>query len=173
MPARSSATRKPDTGTATLTVCCNFPPGLILHLCYEGDDLESGYNGPRTVKRWYRDLDHEVRINGPALATMYIDPKFRPDNPPIVSGGYALTPGVSKDFWERWLEQNKDTPLVQNKLIFANTSVEDASAKAKDFQKNRTGMEPVDQDSPRKRSDGSPISELGRIKIEKGSRAPQ
>jgi hypothetical protein len=34
-------------------------------------------------------------------------------------GGYALTEGIPKDFWERWLRQNKDAPCVVKKLVFA------------------------------------------------------
>lgn len=33
--------------------------------------------------------------------------------------GYALTEGVDKNFWDTWLEQNKDAAYVVGKLVFA------------------------------------------------------
>ena len=39
-----------------------------------------------------------------------------------MEGGYTLTTGCPKELWERWLADNKDTPMVKNGLIFAHDS---------------------------------------------------
>lgn len=40
------------------------------------------------------------------------------DRPKMIAG-YALTYNVDAEFWEKWLEQKGDTPMVKNRLIFA------------------------------------------------------
>src|ERR1700752_4012000 len=37
-----------------------------------------------------------------------------------IVGGYAITHGIPKDFWEQWLEQNKDSDMIVNHMLFAH-----------------------------------------------------
>lgn len=52
--------------------------------------------------------------------------------------GYALTKNVDADFFALWLEQNKDAPYVQNKLIFAMPNATDADACARETKSARS-----------------------------------
>lgn len=60
--------------------------------------------------------------------------------------GYALTDGVPKDVWEQWAEDNKDQPMVRNKLVFAMPSMADAEACARENEGRVTNLEPLNPD---------------------------
>ena len=63
--------------------------------------------------------------------------------PPEIRGGYALTPGIPSDFWEIWLEQNKNADYVTSGMIFAFPDMESAKAKANEQKDLRSGLEPL------------------------------
>ncbi len=60
--------------------------------------------------------------------------------------GYGLTPGVDKDFFERWMEQNLESAIVRNKLVLAYDRIDDAIDAAKDHVAVKNGLEPLLQD---------------------------
>ena len=53
--------------------------------------------------------------------------------------GYALTMGCPKELWERWLSDNKDTPMVLNGLIFAHDSERSTVSEAREKEALRSG----------------------------------
>lgn len=65
-------------------------------------------------------------------------------NQAIISGGYGITEGVPKDFFEAWMTKHKILPAVQNKLIFAMPSTRSAVDKAEEMKELRHGFEPID-----------------------------
>lgn len=67
-----------------------------------------------------------------------------------IVGGYGITEGVPRAFWERWLEQAKDMAMVKNGLVFAHREAASAIAKAKDGAAEITGFERVDPNKPPK-----------------------
>lgn len=81
--------------------------------------------------------DPRVFIHGPAYAPGDI-PKT------MIYNGYALTPNVPEAFWNEWLEQNRDTELVRNKLIFAQYRNDDLLAATRENEERKTGLEELD-----------------------------
>lgn len=134
--------------SSTVTVACKMPTGLILQLCR------------RTVQRirtkdgvyeqpMFEKIGQKVHIIGPAspagqLPKGYKRPLLAPE------GGYALTLNVDKDFWDEWLEQNKDTDIVKNKVIYAMPTRDGAEGMSADLEEVRSGLEALTgADDPR------------------------
>lgn len=61
-----------------------------------------------------------------------------------IIGGYGLTTGVPKDAFVAWLESHKEFPYVRNQYLFVHNDMAGARAHARDNEKLRTGMEPID-----------------------------
>jgi hypothetical protein len=59
-----------------------------------------------------------------------------------------LTPGVPRDFWEKWLEQNRTSAIVRNQMIFAHVERASVDDFANGNDSLRCGLEPVDPDAP-------------------------
>jgi len=133
----------PATGTATVTVACKLPNGLILRGFRWCDETEVGPTGSRQV-RVCRAIEGEsftVAGNGGIgfMASNLVDLMGR-----HVPGGFGITHGVPKDLWENWLEFNKDTELVRTGLIFALPSESDVAIEARSREPLRSGLEPID-----------------------------
>jgi hypothetical protein len=79
---------------------------------------------------------------------LYFDDANHPRYPVI--GGYALTPGVPRAFWEQWLEQNKDADYVKNKLIWAHHERKSVESWARDHKDVKCALEPIHPDTPPK-----------------------
>lgn len=67
-----------------------------------------------------------------------------------IIGGYGITEGVPRAFWDRWLEQAKDLAMVKNGLVFAHKETASAIAKAKDGAGVLNSFEPIDPAKPPK-----------------------
>jgi len=124
--------------TATVSVACKLPHGLVLRLFDIVDAVESNALGDvRAIKR-AEPRPEVVTIKG------YLE-KQRPDQPMAARGSsYAVTHGVDKDFFEKWLVQNKDHDAVKNKLIFASEKQDTVRGMMNEFKGTRSGLEPVD-----------------------------
>ena len=59
---------------------------------------------------------------------------------------FGVTEGVDKDFWDTWLEANKNTPMVQNGLIFASEKRDWGEDKAQDLRDTLSGFEAMQKD---------------------------
>jgi hypothetical protein len=62
----------------------------------------------------------------------------------MIASGFALTHNVSADLWENWYAANKDGDMVRNRLIFAHAKSDSVQAQARECEKQRTGLEPLD-----------------------------
>ena len=126
--------------TATVTVACKMPAGMILRNYRFEDRNEPLMGGGYHTVKVAVALDEEYRINGNAVA------QNKAPHCDIIGGldGYALTYGVPKDFWERWLEANKTAPFVKNHLIFAHTIGNSTTDMAKERKGLRSGLERLD-----------------------------
>ncbi len=121
-----------------VTVACKLPHGLILQICDMVDDTETVPNGSRQIKRAvWRDERHVVEGVALPFGSM---PKLHH------IGGYALTPNIPRDFWERWLHDNADLPAVKNGMIFAHTGTAHVEGEAKEKAGLKSGLEPIDQE---------------------------
>lgn len=92
-----------------------------------------------------------------------------PDPPQKVAGA-ALTFGIPRDFWERWLEQNKDTAMVRNGLVFAHGKRDGVVGEAREKRDLRSGFEPLrpdatgkDRDARMPRKVRNPLSRRGEL----------
>lgn len=61
-----------------------------------------------------------------------------------IVGGYAITHGIPKAFWEQWLEQNKDADIVVNGMLFAHGETASTIAEAKEKEGQKSGLERLD-----------------------------
>jgi hypothetical protein len=132
----ATAASAPATGTATVTVYCRHNPGLILRVGEFVERAEAAAIHARTIKEWQQRDSFTVAgparpVGGDAIA-------------PVV-GGYAITHGVPKDLWDKWLADNKDSAMVKNGVIFAHEKSSYGDGLATEQKGIRTGMEPLSQ----------------------------
>ena len=106
-----------------VAVGCKLPSGLHLDL----------YNGIHRVP------GQRVTLKGSAKSN--------------IIGGYGITRNVPVEFWNKWVEQNKDNPVLVNRQIFAHTQVESVKAEGRDLRSELTGFEPLDPNNPLKSID--------------------
>lgn len=59
-----------------------------------------------------------------------------------IIGGYGLTEGIDKDFFDAWLKQNAGLSFVKNGMVFAQSKSTDAIAEATEKAEVKTGLEP-------------------------------
>jgi hypothetical protein len=136
-----------EHNSRTVTVACKILGGLQLQLQHKMERMEA-------VRRGSRDDYEMVGFNvfggkkyfvfGPSV------PRQVPDGyimPPAIEGGYALTPGIPTDFWEKWLEQNKMADYVVNQMIFAVPTMASAKSQAREQEEFKSGMEPLSRDT--------------------------
>src|ERR1700739_2883875 len=92
-----------------VTVACNIPNGLTLHLFKHRKIRVQGPGGSYEEDNYVRDVSEEVHINGSSVDFEAL--KRGEFNQALVGGAYhyALTFNVSRKFWDEWLTQNKDT----------------------------------------------------------------
>lgn len=147
---RAAAARRPATAPSTtrgsvkasssnfVSVACKLPNGLMLQnykMVDSAEPIQGG--GQRMVKVAQKD-GMPIRIHGTARHF------GQAPRCPIVMG-FAITHKVPADFWERWVEANKDSAIVKNTLIFANPDGEGLRDEAKDNRKRFSGLEPLAQ----------------------------
>ena len=128
----------------TVNVACKVQTGLELQLQKETTWPENTPSG--TVMRTRFDkVGPTVTVRGPAQPN---GPRPRGyPAPPLIVGGYAITPNVDADFFEEWMRQNKDAPYVTNKMIFAHASRDHVKGDAKDNKGTRSGFEPLNPEN--------------------------
>ena len=54
-----------------------------------------------------------------------------------------MTPGVPREHWEAWLEQNRNSDLVRNGLVLAADAEDGARGQARERTALRSGLEPI------------------------------
>jgi hypothetical protein len=134
------ATRAADPdATNTVTVACKIPNGLLLRTFHWETEKENTLHGYVDTPVAKEDPE-KYHVKGPALP-WGVKPQFN------IEGGYALTPGIPKSFWEKWAEQNADFDAFKNGLVFAVPTLNEARAEAKGMAKVKSGLEPVDPDN--------------------------
>jgi hypothetical protein len=138
----------------TVTVACKLPHGLKIeeYALREKTELVMG-GGTRVVQEAIKTGRFHV-INGMAAEAGKMAMTRNEAGLPtgtfgqVLDTGFALTPGVPKDLWEGWLAANKDQPMVRNRLVFAHAQPASVKAMAKEAEKQRTGLEPIDPNNP-------------------------
>lgn len=137
--AATTHSNPPARSGETVTVVCKVPNGMCLRIFTMVDRNEASPSGGRAVKMAQQVLG-EYTVHGPARRFGDI-----PDH--AIIGGGGLTPGIPKDFFDKWMEQNADHPAVLNKMIFAAVSDDDARAEARARTGQKSGMHPLIPDT--------------------------
>lgn len=123
----------------TVTIACKLPHGLRLRLHDWAKGSEPVMGGGT------REFKIAVPLNGPEVVINgFSHPQNAAPSAQMV-GGFALTPNVDKDFWDKWLSQNKDADYVKNHLIFAHEKSNSAEAEAKEKKDIKSGLERLDR----------------------------
>lgn len=123
--------------TGTVSVACKIPMGLRLRVFDMIDGSEPVMGGGSRAVKIAQQRPGYVDIAGNSVAMGEQKP---------LSGGYMLTHNVDADFWTQWLEQNKESRLVTEHLIFALPQNKAADA-AKEKREIKSGMERLDPDN--------------------------
>lgn len=122
----------------TVVVACKFQPGIILRTFEMIDKWDDG--GKRMIKE-ARPRPEMFTIKGTGIPK-----KTSREHQAQIVGGYAITQNVPANLWKTWAEDNKDSDLVKNQVIFAGDKLIDVEAKARNNAKIRSGLEPLNPD---------------------------
>lgn len=128
---------------STVTVACKVPNGLILRVFDMVEGTEPILGGGSRPTKVARQRPETATIKGFSVPR---GPDFDYEKAPQLAGGFALTPGVDADLFELWLEQNKESQLVREGLIFAHEKTGSAVAEAKEKADLLCGLEPLNPD---------------------------
>ena len=146
-PAAARPTRSYAGGK--VVVCSKLPFALELQLC-EPANIQMRYKQESWVEQVWNKTGPIVVLQGtnypigaPPEGVVW------PDRPQMASG-CALTFGVDADFFEQWLEQNKNSDYVKNKMIFAQEKIEDAKAEAAENKSRDSGFGPLRPDNDKR-----------------------
>jgi hypothetical protein len=142
---KPEVSRKERTGGATVTVASKMQTDFILQLHYIREETEPVLGGGVRVFKIARPRTDikPILISGLSYAQNK-GPHQR------IEIGYAMTPGVPKDFWDEWLEQNKNADYVVNGMIFAHSETASLMSEAKEKESLKSGIERLNpQDLPK------------------------
>jgi len=138
---RSADVIKPQSAGGKVTVACKLGIGWFDLQIYQPKKVqENTQTGPREITQFF-PVPGVVRIRGTAYPRG-TPPEGFPARPEMV-GGYALTRGVDEHFWDTWVEQQKKSPYVLNKMIFAYERESDVKGLALDHKDAMSGLEPL------------------------------
>lgn len=151
-PQRPVLAQKPPSapvsggGGTTVYVACKHPNGLELTWYDQVDTHLATPSGVEKVKTWKRNGDRSFRVEGP---TNIVNPHA--PGPHLLRfqdqyGGYAVTPGCPREVWEHWSKWNFQ--MLDDKLLAAFDSQEDAIKWCKAQRDVRSGLEPIDPMHP-------------------------
>lgn len=132
---------KPSSSGEKVIIASKLPMAVELQLC---EMVEKRFH--HMQNSWTELVAHKVgqvvRINGAAYPKGEPPEGFR--DRPDMSAGYALTFGVDKDFWERYVEQNADAPYIRSGAIFAASTRDEVKQRSrKEMAGLFTGLDPV------------------------------
>lgn len=135
-----------STAAQTVTVGCKLPNGLELHLDEMVEYKIPMPGGGYVIEKRSRRLPETFTLNGRAIDLARI--AATGSVPHLIVGGYGITSGVPRDFWDRWLVANERSDIVREKIVFAMPDEGRAQGFALEHAAVRTGMEPIDPDAP-------------------------
>jgi hypothetical protein len=148
---------RPSSTGDTVTVACKLEQGLVLRVFEWEKFPELMRDGTvRDGQRARPIPELQFTLRGTWVASG--GQVHNPNNTMVqelMPGGYALTHGVPRQTWERWLEQNRAEPYVTNRIVFAYPTGDPGLAKEAQANAHvKSGMEPVDPKNPAARIPG-------------------
>lgn len=130
-----------STAGATVTVASKLPMRLRLQLEEFHEVRLPDGRGGYVIETNARKVGPVVVINGTAYPRGEPPEGFR-DRPEMLQG-FALTPGVPREFWERWVKQKAGFPPLESGLLFAHESRADVAAEARGMRDTRSDLDPM------------------------------
>lgn len=119
-------------------VACKLPRGINILDYREATVSEPVLGGgSRPVQVFQAVAGSRQYIRGPQAP-------FGATVPHEVVGGYAVTQDVDGEMFERWLKWNADTAMVRNNLIFMAPTMDELRGRAKEYESQPSGFEPID-----------------------------
>lgn len=143
----ASAGNKVSHAGAKVIVASKLPMALELQLCVSREQQIKNGGSVWTETIFAKD-GPIVTIHGTAYPNGQV-PDGMPDRPQMAHGA-ALTYGVDKDFFDRWLEQNKTSPIVVNRLVFAHEKSDSVKARAREVRDFDSGLGPLNPENDRR-----------------------
>jgi hypothetical protein len=144
-----------------VTVCSKLPFALELQLC-EPTQVQMRYKQEAWFEQVFAKTGPVVVIQGTNYPIGAPPEGVVWPERPTMAGGYALTFGVDADFFEVWLEQNKTTDMVKNKMIFAQEKVDDAKAEAVENKSRDSGFGPLRPDNDKRMPKKTRVNPMSR-----------
>lgn len=125
----------------TVMVACALPHGFRMQLQEEVMIPSPTREDPTRKEKISRFVGEAITINGSARNRD--QRRLEAGDVVSMSGGYALTPGVDKDTWDKWRVQMKDwEPLVKGQ-VFAHEREDSAKGEARSGKHGPSGFEPL------------------------------
>lgn len=136
-----SLKKNPAAGSSTVTVASKMPMPFVLRL-YDWHTRHEPVMGGGS---------REYKISEPRLgAPEYVinGNSFAQNQGPQcqITGGYAITRDIPKDFWDEWYDTNKDAAFIKNGMIFAHGEAASVLAKAAEYEGKKSNIERLDPD---------------------------
>ena len=133
----------------TVYVACKLPNGLEIFDEVEDVSQEQMFGGGfKEVKVW-RKTGQTYQLNGNAID--WEQQRRSGEQAHLIIGGYGITPGIPREFWERWVERHKTDRLVTGGFVKAHRSESGIRGYAREHAKLQSGMEPINPDDPGER----------------------
>ena len=133
------AGKNDETGGATVSVASKLPMPLVLQLHDQVKKYEPVMGGGQREV-----IEYQKRFGAPTFTVEGNSfPQIKGPHQQLV-GGYAITHGVPKAFWDEWLEQQGQSEIVVNNMIFAHEEAKSTTAEATEKSSLKSGMERLD-----------------------------
>jgi len=133
-----SSARNQETGGATVSVASKLPMPYVLRLTKKVERVIQAHGGT------HREI---ISLPAPELGEYIVDGcSFAQNKGPHqqLAGGFAITHGIPKAFWEKWLEQYAQMDSVKNGFIFAYSEAASTVSRAREMEDVKSGFERID-----------------------------
>lgn len=120
-----------------VTIACKWGPGILMTIYRQDEDYELVIGGGQRKVLKAVAINDPIKINGPHVRWGQM-PAF------VIEGGYALTPNVPAELAEKWMEANKDSPMVRNNLIKICEDHDYLVEECREYQETKSGIERLD-----------------------------
>ncbi|MGO9304221.1 MAG: hypothetical protein ACLP3R_11155 [Candidatus Korobacteraceae bacterium] len=153
------------TAGAKVTVASKLPMSIEMQCCTKR--VQKFRNGSLQWEEELSTKDGPIVIIAGTGYPVAPPETYSKDRPETVAGA-ALTHGVDKAFFDRWMEENKSSPMVVNKLIFAHERPDTVKGLARDYKAFKSGLDPLVPDNDPRMPKKLVVAERGRANAEVG-----
>ena len=124
-----------------VTVACKIAVAWFdLRICEPKEISENTQTGARKVTQWF-PTGEVIRVRGTAYPRGEAPEGF-PERPEMLMG-YALTRGIPKDKWDKYLEANAKAPFIKSGMLRAFESTDQLKGYAEEHKDEMSGLEPI------------------------------